>query len=51
MAVRKIVGLGKYSAVVSIPRSAMQKLGWRKGQKVVVSSRKGGVNIKDFPNK
>lgn len=50
MAVRKIISLGKYSAVVSLPREMLEKLHWRKGQKVVVSSKGKTVKIKDFKN-
>ena len=28
--IRKIIGLGKYSAIVSIPKELMKSLGWRK---------------------
>ena len=48
MAVRKIISLGKYSGVVSLPKEMLEKLRWRKGQKVVVSSKGKTVKIKDF---
>ena len=48
--IRKIIGLGKYSAFASIPREFMRKLGWRKGQKVEVTSERKTIKIKDFKN-
>lgn len=48
--IRKIISLGKYSAVVSIPRELMKKLGWRRGQKVDVSSNNDSLKVKDFKN-
>jgi len=50
MSVRKIISLGKYSGVVSLPKEMLERLGWRKGQKVVVSSKGKTVKIKDFKN-
>ena len=49
--IRKIIGLGKYSAIVSIPKEFLRKLGWRRGQKVDVSAERKSINIKDFKNK
>ncbi|MBU1032044.1 MAG: hypothetical protein ABH837_02985 [bacterium] len=49
--IRKIISLGKYSAVVSIPKAFMQKLGWRRKQKVVMSARGKSLSVKDYPNK
>lgn len=46
--IRKIISLGKYSAVVSLPKELMKKLHWRKGQKVEVSSERKKIEIKDF---
>lgn len=48
--IRKIIGLGKYSAIVSIPRDLMKKLGWRKGQKVQISAKRKTLQVKDFKN-
>lgn len=48
--IRKIIGLGKYSGVVSIPRELMRKLGFRKGQKVEVSAKRKTLQVKDFKN-
>ncbi|MDO8638946.1 MAG: AbrB/MazE/SpoVT family DNA-binding domain-containing protein [Candidatus Daviesbacteria bacterium] len=46
--IRKIISLGKYSAVVSLPKELMRKLGWKRGQKVEVSSKRKKIEIKDF---
>lgn len=48
--IRKIIGLGKYSAIVSIPKDLMKKLGWRKGQKVEISAKRKTLQVKDFKN-
>lgn len=48
--IRKIIGLGKYSAIVSIPKDLMRKLGWRKGQKVEISAKRKTLQVKDFKN-
>lgn len=48
--IRKIISLGKYSGVVSIPKELLQKLGWRRGQKVNVQSKGKSIKIKDFKN-
>lgn len=48
--IRKIISLGKYSGVVSIPRELMKKLGWRRGQKVDVTSKNKSLEVKDFKN-
>ncbi|MFH1833052.1 MAG: hypothetical protein ABH816_02685 [Candidatus Levyibacteriota bacterium] len=48
--IRKIIGLGRYSAIVSIPRELMKKLRWRKGQKVEVSAKRKTLQIKDYKN-
>lgn len=50
MTVRKIISLGKYSAVVSLPKEMLEKLRWRKGQKVIISSKGKTVKIRDFKN-
>lgn len=46
--IRKIISLGKYSAVVSLPKEMMKKLGWKRGQKVEVSSERNKIEIKDY---
>jgi bifunctional DNA-binding transcriptional regulator/antitoxin component of YhaV-PrlF toxin-antitoxin module len=48
---RKIVGLGKYSGVISIPKEFLQKLGWRRGQMVEVTSKGKILQVRDFKNK
>lgn len=48
--IRKIISLGKYSGVISIPRELMKKLGWRRGQKVDVSANDDSLKVKDFKN-
>lgn len=48
--IRKIISLGKYSGVVSIPRELMKKLGWRRGQNVEVSANSDSLKVKDFKN-
>lgn len=48
--IRKLISLGKYSAVVSIPRGFLKKLGWRRGQKVEVEVERKKIEIKDFDN-
>jgi len=45
---RKIIGLGKYSAIVSLPKEFLRKLGWRKGQKVEVSAKGKKLIVKDW---
>ncbi|MFH0937431.1 MAG: AbrB/MazE/SpoVT family DNA-binding domain-containing protein [Candidatus Daviesbacteria bacterium] len=40
--------MGKYSEVISIPKEILKKLGWRKGQKVEVTSERKKIEIKDF---
>lgn len=49
--IRKIIGLGKYSGVVAIPREILRKFGWRKGQKVEISAKRKTLQIKDYKNK
>lgn len=49
--IRKIIGLGKYSGVLSIPKELMRKLGWRKGQYVEVSAKRKTLRVKDYRNK
>lgn len=46
--IRKIIKLGKYSGVIAIPREIMRKFGWRKGQKVAISSKNKSFTVKDF---
>jgi bifunctional DNA-binding transcriptional regulator/antitoxin component of YhaV-PrlF toxin-antitoxin module len=47
---RKIVGLGKYSGVISIPKEFLEKLGWRKGQLVEITAKGKSLQVKDFKN-
>jgi antitoxin component of MazEF toxin-antitoxin module len=49
--IRKLIGLGKYSAVVSLPRGFLEKLHWRKGQKLKVTQSGRKIEIQDHPNK
>jgi len=49
--IRKIIGLGKYSAIVSIPKELMKSLGWRKGQKVTVVPKGKKLIVKDWKNR
>lgn len=49
--IRKIISLGKYSGVLSIPKEFMRKLGWRKGQYVEVSTKHKTLRVKDCKNK
>lgn len=44
---RKILSLGKYSGVVSLPKEFMKKVGLRRGQMVEVEVEKKKVLIKD----
>ncbi len=48
--IRKIFTLAKYSAVVSIPKDYLRKLGWRRGQKVEMEVGKDSIKIKDSKN-
>jgi antitoxin component of MazEF toxin-antitoxin module len=45
--IRKIIALGKYTGVISIPREIMKKLGWRRGQKIDISSKRKSLSVKD----
>lgn len=49
--IRKIIGLGRYSAVVALPKELLRKLGWRKGQKVVITSKGKTLQVKDARSK
>lgn len=49
--IRKIIGLGKYSGVIAIPREIMKKFGWRKGQKVEVLAKRKTFEVKDFKDR
>lgn len=49
--IRKIFTLGKYSAVVSIPKEILRKLKWRRGQQVEVGVERKKIEIKDFKDK
>lgn len=44
---RKIISLGKYSGVISLPKELMKKVGLRRGQKVEINSRRKTIQIKD----
>ena len=48
--IRKIFTLGTYSAVVSIPKELLKKVGLRRGQKVEISTERKTIKIKDFKN-
>lgn len=48
--IRKIISLGRYSGVISIPREFLKKLGWRRGQKVEILSKRKSLDVKDFKN-
>jgi antitoxin component of MazEF toxin-antitoxin module len=45
--IRKIISLGKYSGVISIPKEFLKKLHWRRGQKLEVSSKRKSLSVKD----
>lgn len=49
--IRKIYKGGKYSYVLSIPKTLLKLLGWREGQFVEVSKNRKKIEIKDAPNK
>ncbi len=44
---RKIISLGKYSGVISLPKALMKKVGLRRGQKVEVDAKRKTIQIKD----
>ena len=48
--IRKIFTLGTYSAVVSLPKELLKKVGIRKGQKVEISTERRSIKIKDYKN-
>ena len=48
---RKIVGLGKYSAIISLPKEFLQKLGWRRGQMLEVTVKGKSLRVRDYKNK
>ena len=48
---RKIVGLGKYSEIISLPKELLQKLGWRRGQMLDVTAKGKTLRVRDFKNK
>jgi bifunctional DNA-binding transcriptional regulator/antitoxin component of YhaV-PrlF toxin-antitoxin module len=48
---RKIMGLGKYSDVISLPKEFLEKLGWRRGQMLDITSTGKSITVKDFKNK
>ena len=45
--IRKIYKGGKYSYVVSIPKSLFRHLGWREGQYVEIERKRNTLVIKD----
>jgi len=45
--IRKIGELGKYTNYVTLPKTLVNSLGWRRKQKVSLSRVKGGVMIRD----
>ena len=48
---RKIMGLGKYSAIISLPKEMLHQLGWRKGQMVEITAKGKSLRVRDFKNK
>ena len=46
--VRKLVGVGKYSYSVTIPKGIVYELGWRKRQKLVVRREGSKVVVEDW---
>ncbi len=44
---RKIYKGGKYSYVLSIPKSLLKLLGWKAGQFVEISKKRRKIEIKD----
>jgi antitoxin component of MazEF toxin-antitoxin module len=44
---RKIISLGKYSGVISLPKELMKKVGLRRGQKVEIKSTGKTIQVKD----
>jgi hypothetical protein len=47
-AVRKLAPMGDYSLYITLPKSAIQELGWRKGQKVVARRYGRKIVIEDW---
>lgn len=47
--VRKLMRLGKSSLAVTLPKSALNELGWREKQKVIVERHGNGILIRDWP--
>lgn len=47
MGTRKLGKVGIYSYAVTIPREIIKRLGWKKGQKVIVSRKRRSIIIKD----
>jgi len=45
--IRKIISLGKYSGVISIPKEFLKKLHWRRGQNLEISSKRKSLSLKD----
>lgn len=48
---RKVIGLGKYTAVISLPRELLRKLGWRVGQMLDLSTKGKTIHIRDYRNR
>ncbi len=48
---RKVIGLGKYSAVISLPRELLKQFGWRVGQMLDLSAKGKTIHIRDFKNR
>lgn len=48
---RKLTTTGGYSGYVTLPKAFLRALGWRKGQRLAVSRRKGAVVIRDARTK
>ena len=47
-AVRKLTITGKTTYYVTIPQKMIRELGWRKGQKKVITKRKDKIIIEDW---
>lgn len=49
--VRKLVRLGRSSLAVTLPKDAINELGWKGKQKVVAKKQGKGIFITDWPGK
>ena len=47
-AVRKLAAMGDYSVYITLPKSALKELGWRKGQNVVARRSGSKIVIEDW---